>query len=47
MSQENGSRKIFLVIVQFHEMFTNVTPVTFSVRQIDYGLCNIPVRTDS
>ena len=51
MSQKNRLRKVFLAIVKFHKMSQmsqpNVTPATFSVRKIDYGLWNIPVKTDT
>jgi len=50
MSQKNRLRKVFVAIVKFHKMSQmsqpNVTPATFSVRKIDYGLWNIPVKTD-
>jgi len=45
LSQENGFRKVFLAIVKFHKI-SNVTPVTCLVKRMDYGLCNIPVKTD-
>ena len=38
--------KVFLVIVNVTNVRLNVTPVTFSVRKMDYGSWNISARTD-
>jgi len=50
LSQENGSRKECFSDRSIPWNITNVTPnvtlVTFSMRKMDYGLWNIPVRTN-